>query len=226
MRPCDIVEDIKKEAHQRYGKEYKHDSATNLAHPLIPITIFVSSDNTVVGEVSEEILWRLGDSAWEPKAVAGRFCQDMGLPADKEKEVEGQILYALEPFLKWKDLGGRRLVLMKVFARHGSEVLVDEVVWNLNNPLSTSYAYAAQVCESLKLNFPWFATVNDYVQRRLDEYIQDLRQDPAAVDLINVDAGQPIKLEEGLPRVEKYTAENDYEAERIKRRNQRREILP
>jgi hypothetical protein len=53
MRPCDIVEDIKKEAHQRYGKEYKHDSATNLAHPLIPITIFVSSDNTVVGEVSE-----------------------------------------------------------------------------------------------------------------------------------------------------------------------------
>jgi hypothetical protein len=35
---------------------------------------------------------------------------------------------------------------------------------------------------------------------------QDLRQDPAAVDLINVDAGQPIKLEEGLPRVEKYTA--------------------
>ncbi|GAX73523.1 hypothetical protein CEUSTIGMA_g975.t1 [Chlamydomonas eustigma] len=224
MRPCDIVDDIKKEAHQKYGKEFKNEPVTDTGYPLVPITIFLSADNTAAGEVSEEILWRLGDPAWEPKAVAGRFCQDMGLPAEKEKEVEGQILYALQPFLKWKDLGGRRLVLMKIYARNGSEVLVDEVVWNLNDPLSTSYAYAAQMCESLKLSFPWFEAVNEYVQRRLDEYIQDLREDPAAVDLIEPEAGKPIELEEGVPRVEKYETENDYEAERKKRRNQRKGI--
>ena len=35
--------------------------------------------------------------------------------------------------------------LMQLYVRRGSEVFRDDVLWNVNNPCNTSYAYAARV---------------------------------------------------------------------------------
>ena len=34
---------------------------------------------------------------------------------------------------------------MKLYVRRGSEVFRDDLLWNVNNPCNTSYAYAARV---------------------------------------------------------------------------------
>jgi hypothetical protein len=59
--------------------------------------------------------------------------------------VEAQINASLERHTGWNDLGGEKLVQLRVKVRRGSWQFVDDITYDLNAPNSSAEAYACQV---------------------------------------------------------------------------------
>ena len=65
-----------------------------------------------------------------------------------------------------------RPVMPQVCARHGDQVLRDELVWDANNPCSSAHRYAASVCGDLGLDCGWFEALRAHVQAQLDDVVE------------------------------------------------------
>ncbi|KAG1670974.1 hypothetical protein FOA52_014363 [Chlamydomonas sp. UWO 241] len=253
MKPADgVVEDARRVAHARAGQPYvpapgpPHHAAAVPA--LLPITVCVS-DGTAHGEICESLLWKLGDPAWQPKAVAARLVQDLAplaanaapptaavaaatvaTAARVEKEIEEQLEWSLRGVRGWRDLGpGPQLVHIKVYVQNGGSALVDELDWDVNNPMNSAHAYAASVCADLGLGVAWYDLIEGYMQTRLEDARTDLAAGllPSADEAVGPsgdDAGgggsvlRAVPLPGDMPRIEDFDAAKDTEAVRQKAR--------
>ena len=221
--PREILDEMKQRAYSQHNLPYTHPAPLSSPTPAWTLPIRISITETApdkpIRVVSEVINYKLGDPLFTPRGVAARVRHDLGLSLDADKAIEDQIAHALKLYRQHQGQSGsvdQKLVHLSIFARKDDEVFVDELDWDLNEPLNTAVFYTSSVCSDLGLDKSWFETICYYVQGRLDELNEDLLARPHIVDLLpppsQVLREEPIPAE--YPRIEAYDAGKDGEAER------------
>lgn len=158
-------------------------AANPRGRPVALVPVLVMVDRPDGNDIREHLLYRLGDPAWEPAAVAARLCQELQLGSAYELAVREQIHVGLQRFAGWAELGGgeEKRVLLDICVRKGDELFRDRVEWDLAAPGASSAApYVATVCSDLRLDVTWYNAIKKHV----NSIISEMRAHPDCLELL------------------------------------------